>query len=46
MKKRYLNGANKILKQEFGDEIKNMSVTRESTHGLIYRETGYTTTTL
>ena len=44
MKKRYLNIANKILKQEFGDEIKNMSVTRgEYLMKLIYRETGYTT---
>ena len=44
MKKRYLNRANKILKQEFGDEIKNMSVTRgEYLMKLIYRETGYTT---
>ncbi|MDG2370353.1 MAG: DUF4294 domain-containing protein [Flavobacteriales bacterium] len=44
MKKRYLNRANKILKNEFGDEIKNMSVTRgEYLMKLIYRETGLTT---
>lgn len=44
MKKRYLNRANKILKNEFGDEIKNMSVTKgEYLMKLIYRETGLTT---
>ena len=44
MKKRYLNRANKILKNEFGDEIKNMSVTKgEYLMKLIYRGTGLTT---
>ena len=44
IKKRYLKRANKMLKNEFGDEIKKMSVNR-GTHlmKLIYRNTGLTT---
>ena len=44
IKKRYLKRANKMLKNEFGDEIKKMSINR-GTHlmKLIYRNTGYTT---
>jgi hypothetical protein len=44
LKKKYIKRANKILKDEFGDEIRNMSVTRgEYLMKLIYRETGFTT---
>ena len=44
IKKRYLKRANKMLKNEFGDEIKKMSINR-GTHlmKLIYRNTGLTT---
>ena len=44
VKKRYLKRANKMLKNEFGDEIKKMSINR-GTHlmKLIYRNTGLTT---
>ena len=44
IKKRYLKRANKMLKNEFGDEIKKMSINR-GTHlmKLIYRNTGFTT---
>ena len=44
VKKRYLKRANKMLKNEFGDEIKKMSINR-GTHlmKLIYRSTGFTT---
>ena len=43
-KKIYLNKANKMLKEEFGDEIKNMSITKgEYLMKLIYRETEMTT---
>ena len=43
-KKAYLNRANRMLKEEFGDEIKNMSIPRgEYLMKLIYRETGMTT---
>jgi hypothetical protein len=44
LKKKYLNRVNKILKAEFGDEIRDMSITRgEYLMKLIYRETGLTT---
>tara|TARA_B100000886_G_scaffold106578_1_gene71107 strand:- start:418 stop:1062 length:645 start_codon:yes stop_codon:yes gene_type:complete len=44
IKKRYLKRANKMLKNEFGDEIRKMSINR-GTHlmKLIYRNTGLTT---
>ena len=43
-KRVYLNHANKLLKEEFGDEIKNMSITRgEYLMKLIYRDTEMTT---
>jgi len=43
-KRIYLNKANKMLKNEFGDEIKNMSITRgEYLMKLLYRESGMTT---
>ena len=43
-KRKYLNQANKELKEEFGEEIKNMSITRGVyLNKLIYRETGLTT---
>lgn len=43
LKRRYLNRANKMLKNEFGEEIKDMSVTRgEYLMKLIYRETDLT----
>ncbi len=43
-KRIYLKKANKKLKNEFGDEIKNMSITRgEYLMKLIYRETNMTT---
>ena len=44
IKKRYLKRANKMLKNEFGDEIKKMSINR-GTHlmKLIFRNTGLTT---
>lgn len=42
-KKKYLKKANKMLKNEFGDEIKQMSITRGSyLMKLIYRNTGLT----
>ena len=44
LKKKYIKRSNKILKDEFGDEIRDMSVTRgEYLMKLIYRETGLTT---
>ena len=43
-KRKYLNQANKELKEEFGEEIKNMSITRGVyLNKLIFRETGLTT---
>ena len=44
IKKQYLKRANKMLKNEFGDEIRKMSINR-GTHlmKLIYRNTGLTT---
>ena len=44
IKKRYLKRANKMLKNEFGDEIRKMSINR-GTHlmKLIFRNTGLTT---
>jgi len=43
-KKAYLNKANRMLKAEFGDEIKDMSITRGIyLMKLIYRETNMTT---
>ena len=44
IKRRYLKRANKMLKNEFGDEIRKMSINR-GTHlmKLIYRNTGLTT---
>jgi len=43
-KNRYLKNANKELKEEFGEEIKNMSVTRgRYLNKLVYRETGLST---
>ncbi len=43
-KKKFLKQANKELKDEFGDEIRNMSVTRgKYLNKLIYRETGLST---
>jgi len=43
-KNKYLKQANKELKEEFGDEIKNMSVTRgKYLNKLVFRETGLTT---
>lgn len=43
-RKRYLSKANKLLKKEFGDEIRNMSITRGNyLMKLIYRNTGLTT---
>ncbi len=44
VKKRYLKRANKMLKNEFGEEIKKMSVNRGTyLMKLIYRNTGLTT---
>jgi hypothetical protein len=43
-KSKYLSKANKLLKKEFGNEIKNMSITRGNyLMKLIYRNTGLTT---
>jgi len=43
-KRKYLKQANKELKEEFGEEIKNMSITRGVyLNKLIYRETGLST---
>lgn len=43
-KRVYLNKANRMLKEEFGDEIRKMSITRgEYLMKLLYRETGMTT---
>ena len=43
-KRKYLKQANKELKEEFGEEIKNMSITRGVyLNKLIFRETGLTT---
>ena len=43
-KRKYLKQANKELKEEFGEEIKNMSVTRGVyLNKMVYRETGLST---
>ena len=44
IKSKYLSKANKVLKKEFGDEIRNMSITRGNyLMKLIYRNTNLTT---